>query len=213
MIMKENGPTLVALFQRKTPGCTCWILSFILGFIKNSLCQSGSPACKRVAGSGEAHMRLPWETQTLCSLPAEWCSWCCTEGSGLDIAGYERRLSIPFHLNAECWKCSCWTNSVDRTPPPSTRLWKCLRWPHSHIQYVCVHITSQQIQPTFPLWASYCRSYITDILWGENFMGTIHTPGLILWVTDFKNLMFSTNVLQFDGAFKAENVPDQLLIG
>lgn len=48
-------------------------------------------------------------------------------------------------------------------------------------------------------------------------MGTIHAPGLIpgliSWVTDLKNVMFSTKVLQVDGAFKAENVPDQLLIG
>lgn len=38
-------------------------------------------------------------------------------------------------------------------------------------------------------------------------------PGLILWVSHLKNVVFSTKVLQVDGAFKAENVPDQLLIG
>lgn len=48
-------------------------------------------------------------------------------------------------------------------------------------------------------------------------MGIIHKQGLIqgliLWVTDFKNVMFSTKVLEVDDAFKAENVPHQLLIG
>lgn len=64
------------------------------------------------SGSGEGHMLLPWQTQTV--FPA--C--CCAEGSGLDIGGYERRLSIPIHLNTECWKSS-WMNSVPGKSPES----------------------------------------------------------------------------------------------
>lgn len=50
-------------------------------------------------------------------------------------------------------------------------------------------------------------------VWTLSFDTKSFVPHLILWVTDFKKGMFSTEVLQVDGAFKAENVPDQLLIG
>lgn len=147
--IKENGPTLFvqqhdsSLVLQHDSSLEKFSVLFVL--YRNSLCQS-----LRGWIRWRTHASAMTNTDSVFPACSELCGWRCAEGSGLDIAGYERRLSIPIHPNTECWKSSCWMNSVTEKSPtsPHQRDWG-KAWVSSIHMYFCIMI-SWQIYPSLP---------------------------------------------------------------
>lgn len=107
--------------------------------------------------SGEKHMPLQGERHSVSCLRRQsevTGTLPCAARAVAWIAVHERQLSIPFHLNVECWECSLCLNCVPFTSPTChtegvchsggieyhfyVQSVACTRWINIHIDiYIC----------------------------------------------------------------------------